>query len=73
MVTVLEVVRVVNAPVVGVVAPTVPFSGPAKPVAVTKPPKYEAPAAMYSEYGLVIVMFVPALGAPAMYRVDALV
>ena len=35
--------------------------------------KYEAPAATYKAYGLVIVMFVPALGAPAMYKVDALV
>ena len=43
------------------------------PVTAVLPPKYTAPAATYSEYGLVIVMFVPALGAPAMYRVDALV
>ena len=43
------------------------------PVTAVFPPKYTAPPATYSEYGLVIVMFVPALGAPAMYRVEALV
>ena len=41
--------------------------------AVTVPPKNASPAATYNEYGLVIVTFVPALGAPAMYRVEALV
>ena len=34
IVTVEEVVRVVNDPVFGVVAPTVPFRGPEKPAAV---------------------------------------
>ena len=34
---------------------------------------YALPAAMYSEYGLVMVTLVPALGAPTMYRVAALV
>ena len=41
------------------------------PVTAVFPPKYTAPPATYREYGLVIVMFVPALGAPAMYKVAA--
>ena len=52
---------------------TVTAANESDPATVTAPPKYAAPALTYSEYGLVIVMFVPALGAPAMYKVAALV
>jgi hypothetical protein len=43
------------------------------PFKVTFPEKKLAPLFIYSAYGFVIVTFVPALGAPPMYREDALV
>jgi hypothetical protein len=43
------------------------------PVTAVLPPKYEAPAFTYKAYGVVKVTFDPAVGAPAIYRVAALV
>ena len=45
----------------------------ADPAKVTPPPKYEAPAATYKEYALVIVAKPPATGALARYSVAAVV
>ena len=67
---------IVNTAVVVPVPPLPKDTSPVAlsvPVTAVLPPKYEAPAFTYKAYGLVIVMFVPALGAPAMYKVDALV
>ena len=43
------------------------------PVAVTNPPKYVAPLDTKNEYALVIVMLLPAVGAPDIQNVAALV
>lgn len=48
-------------------------NAPSELANVTAPPKYEAPAATYKEYALVIVALPPATGALARYSVAAVV